>query len=429
MRSARSYAAACSLLVAFVVAGCGSSNSASSSSAPAATSPPSGTSSATSASTGATGGSSSSKGPITIGAVVDLTKQMSSFDAPALLAAQLEAKQINAAGGVDGRKLEIKVFNDQLDPTKTTQGAQQMVSNHVDIGWVTCDVNYAAPAVQQFINAGDLTISPCESTGEMGPIRFGPKGKLAYSYGNAAADTGAALAEYAYKQRHWTTADVVTDNLLRYFQNVCRAFTSRFQQLGGKIVAQESFTQGDKTIGSVASRVNGEKADVIAFCTSFGTDQPAFVSALRSIHNETPIVDSWSSDGSYWWPKSPPVTNFYFTTPASAFGNDPSQQVQAFEAKMKAAGHAPVTGGFINGAAAIQGIVAAIKQAHGSTNGTTLANVMEHFHNLPTLSGAVSFSADSHTVFGREYRLMEVNDNKADFLKMIKASSPANIKP
>ena len=73
-------------------------------------------------------------------------------------------------------------------------------------------------------------------------------------------------------------ADVVTDSLLVYFQNVCQAFDAqRFQQLGGKIVDQESFTQGDKTIGSVASRINGKPAQMIAFCTSFGTDQPAFV--------------------------------------------------------------------------------------------------------------------------------------------------------
>ena len=37
--------------------------------------------------------------------------------------------------------------------------------------------------------------------------------------------------------RHgWKSADVVTDKLLVYFQNVCQAFTNRFKQLGGKIV-------------------------------------------------------------------------------------------------------------------------------------------------------------------------------------------------
>ena len=365
--------------------------------------------------------------PIVIGAVVDLTKNMAPFDAPALLAAQLEIKAINAKGGVNGRPLKMLYVDDQLDPAKTKAGAVSMISKGADIGWVTCDVNYAAPAAQEFLNAKMLTIAPCLGTDELSPIRFGSKGKLGFSYGNAAQDEGAAAAEYAYKVKHWKTADVVTDNLLRYFQDVCKAFTVRFQELGGKIVAQESFTQGDKTINNVVSRVNGEKADAIAFCTSFGADQPAFVSGLRSLNNQTPIINGWASDGNYWWPQSPQVTNFYYLTYASVYGDDPSAQVRAFEGLMKKAGHPAQTGGFLGGAAAIQGIVAAIRQAKGSTNGTVLASKMVKFHNLPTISGRVSFSPSLHTVFGRAYRVIEINNNQAKYVGSITASSPANI--
>jgi branched-chain amino acid transport system substrate-binding protein len=367
------------------------------------------------------------KKPIVIGAVVDLTKNMAPFDAPALLAAQLEIKAINKKGGVNGRPLKIVFLNDQLDAAKTKQFAVQMLQKKVDIGWVTCDVNYAAPAAQQFLNAGKLTVAPCLGTDELSPLRFGAKGKLGFSFGNAAQDEGAAAAEFGYKTKGWRTAVVVTDNLLRYFQDDCKAFTSRFTQLGGKIVAQESFTQGDKTINNVVSRVNNEKSDAIMFCTSFGGDQPAFVSGLRSLHNNTPIINGWASDGNYWWPTNPQVTNFFYLTYASVWGDDPSAKVRAFETQMKAAGHPAQTGGFLGGAAAIDGIVAAIKGAGGSTNGAKLASVMVKFHKLPTLSGNVSFSANLHTVFGRAYRVIEIENNKAHFVKLVTASSPANI--
>ena len=367
------------------------------------------------------------KKPIVIGAVVDLTKNMAPFDAPALLAAQLEIKAINKRGGVDGRKFKLVYLNDQLDATKTKQFAVQMLQKHVDIGWVTCDVNYAAPAAQQFLNAHKLTVAPCLGTDELSPLRFGAKGKLAFSFGNVAQDEGAAAAEYAYKVKGWHSAVVVTDNLLRYFQDVCKAFTVRFTQLGGKIVAQEAFTQGDNTISNVVSRVNNEKSDVIAFCTSFGADQPAFVSGLRSLHNNTPIINGWASDGNYWWTKSPEVTNFYYLTYASVYGDDPSPKVRAFEAQMKAAGHPAQTGGFIGGAAAIDGIAYAVAKAGGSTNGTKLANIMVKFHKVLTLSGLVSFSPQLHTVFGRSYRVIEIENNHAQFVKLITASSPANI--
>jgi branched-chain amino acid transport system substrate-binding protein len=380
------------------------------------------------AATAAAHTSSSAAGkPIVIGAVVDLTKSMAPFDAPALLAAQLEIKKVNAHGGVNGRPLKLISLNDQLDPTKTKQFALQMLQKKVDIGWVTCDVNYAAPAASAFLGAGKLTIAPCLGTDELSPIAFGAKGKLGFSYGNAAQDEGAAVAEYSYKVKHWKTAVVVTDDLLRYFQDVCKAFTVRFQQLGGKIVAQEHFTQFKNQINSVVSRVNNEKSDVIAFCTSFGVDQPAFVSGLRSLNNNTPIINGWASDGSYWWPKSPEVTNFWYLTYASVFGDDPNPKVRAFEALMKKAGHPAQTGGFLGGAAAIDGIVTALKRDHGNTSGAALAAQMVKFKKVPTLSGNVSFSAKLHTVFGRSYRVIEIENNSAKYVGSITASSPANI--
>ena len=69
------------------------------------------------------------------------------------------------------------------------------------------------------------------------------------------------------------------------------------------------------------------------------------------------------------------------------------------------------TGGFITGPAAIDGVVIAIKRAGGSTNGAALAAQMEKFKKVPTLSGLVSFSPKLHTVFGRQYRVIMIQNN------------------
>ena len=364
--------------------------------------------------------------PIVIGAAIDLTKNMAPFDAPALEAAKIEIAKVNAAGGVNGRPLQIKPLNDQLDPTQTKADALKLVGQGVNIGWVTCDVDYATPAITEFLTAKLLTVSPCIGTDQMGPSRFGAPGQLAFTFGNPAQQDGAAMAEYAIS-RGWKTADVVTDKFLVYFQNVCTAFTDRFQQLGGKIVDQESFTQGDKTINNVATRVNGKAAAVIAFCTSFAADQPAFVDSLRTLGNQTPIIDGWASDGAYWWSKNPKITNFYFLTYASALAPDPSAAVRAFEAKMKAIGQPAQTGGFITGADTIDAIVYAIKKAGGSTNGAKLAAILSHLTKFNTLGGPISFTPALHSAVGRPYRVVEVNNNKAKFLELHAAQKVPNI--
>src|SRR5438046_5669087 len=167
---------------------------------------------------------------IVIGAAVDLTSSMKPFDSPALAGAQIEAKKLAAAGGPN---FVIKVCNHQLKKQKSC--AAQLIGQGAKIAIDTCDVEYGAPATQEFLNHGILTISPCVTTDQMGPQRFGAKGKLAFTMGGTAQDEGSADAEYAFS-RGWRTAIVVKDNFLVYFRDVSDGFAKRFQQLGGKIV-------------------------------------------------------------------------------------------------------------------------------------------------------------------------------------------------
>jgi branched-chain amino acid transport system substrate-binding protein len=363
------------------------------------------------------------KKPIVIGYAADLSGQMAPFDNPALTAAKLEAAKINAAGGVNGAQLKIVACDTQNSkPDVSKSCVNNVVSKGATIGMVTCDVDFATAAIQQFLAKKMLTIAPCIGTDQMGPKRFGGLGKLAFSYGNVAQDEGAAMAEYAYNVKHWTTAITVTDNIIVYFKNIVQAFTSRYKQLGGKIVDAESFTSFDKTIGNVVSRVNGQKADVIVTSTGF-SDWPTFMAGIRSLNNQTPIMNSWAGDGTFWYPKSPPVSNYWYVTYASVFGDDPSAAVKKMIGQLTRLKQPPATGGFVTGAASIDGIAAAIKLAKGSTNGPVLAAIMQKFRGLPTISGKVSFSPKLHSVFGRAYRVMEVQNSKPKFVQLYTAKT------
>jgi hypothetical protein len=163
------------------------------------------------------------------------------------------------------------------------------------------------------------------------------------------------------------------------------------------------------------SRLNGRRADVIVTSTAFG-ELPALVAGLRSLGNRTPILNSWAGDGTYWLPKSPQVTDYYAVTYASAFGDDPNTAVRALAKRLKA-----FTGGFVTGSAAIDGLATAIRRSGGSTSGARLAATMERFRNVPTLSGLVSFSSRYHSVYGRQYRVVKIHNNKARYVGAVRA--------
>jgi branched-chain amino acid transport system substrate-binding protein len=356
--------------------------------------------------------------PITIGWAFDSKGAMAPFDNPALAAAQLRVKQWNAKGGIGGRQLQIKTCDTQGNkPAIAKACALKLLGQGANIIFTTCDVDLAAPVVQEAINRGVLAVAPCIGTDQMGPKRFGPKGKLAFSFGNVAQDEGSAMAQYAWA-KGWHSAALATDGVIVYFKDVVQAFKVRFTQLGGKIVDQETYhSLGGNDVNNAVSRLNGVKADVVVTSTAgaFGA-LSTLISGMRSAGNDTPVLNSWAGDGTYWLPKSPPVTNYWFVTFASIFGDDPNPAVNKL-AKQVHAG----TGGFVTGSAAIDGVVTAIKRAGGSTNGAALARQMQLFKRVPTLSGLVSFSAKYHTVFGRQYRVIKIQDNKAHLVGTVTA--------
>jgi branched-chain amino acid transport system substrate-binding protein len=364
------------------------------------------------------------KKPITIGWAYDSSGAMAPFDNPALAAAKLEIAALNKKGGVLKRKIVLKTCDTQGNkPDVAKACALRLLGEKSDVIFTTCDVDLAAPVVREAIDRNHLAVASCIGTDQMGPKRFGAKGRLAFSFGNVAQDEGSAMAQYAWN-RGWRRAALATDTVIVYFKNVVQAFEARWKQLGGTIVAKETYQSlGGNNVQNAVTRLNGVRADVIVTSTAgaFGA-LSTMMTGLRSLGNNTPVINSWAGDGNYWLPNNPKVTNYYFVTFASCFGDDPSKAVNRLAKAVKAG-----TGGFITGPSAIDGVATAIRRAHGSTSGIVLAKTMEKFRNVPTISGNVSFSKSLHTVFGRKYRVIRIQDNVPKVVGTIKAKKVVKI--
>lgn len=363
--------------------------------------------------------------PIIIGAAIDQTQDMAPFNNPANVAAQIMVDRINAAGGVDGRPLELITSDTTLDPEQTRAVAAEMIAEGAVMLMVTCDFDFALPATQEAVNAGILAVAPCIGTDRQGPIGLGEDdGQLAFSFGNMGQDEGAVMAEFAMDQG-WENAVIVKDNLIAYFQDVVDAFDVRYQEIGGNVLTTEEFTGFDGTIGNVVTAVaNVPDKDVIAISSAFA-DLPAFVDGLRSLGDETPIICSWSCDGTFWIPEG--VSNFYYNTFVSVFGDDPDPDVNVFIEEMTEMGAAPATGGFIGGAQAIEAFALAVEET-GSTDAADIAAYFEGFENQSLIFGEVSFSDEFHTVFGRPHRMMLFTDSMPAYVETRTATSPADIR-
>src|SRR5438876_10092807 len=219
------------------------------------------------------------KAPIVIGWAFDGSGNMAPFDGPALAAAKLRVNQLNAKGGVNGRQLQILTCDTQSNNAATAKAcALRLLGQKANVLFTTCDVDLAAPVVRAAIDRGVLAIAPCIGTDQMGPKRFGAKGRLAFSFGNVAQDEGSAMAQYAWS-KGWRRAGLATDTVIVYFRNVVQAFQARWRQLGGKLVANETYQSlGGNNVQNAVSRLNDVKANVYVTSTAgaFGA-LPSFI--------------------------------------------------------------------------------------------------------------------------------------------------------
>ena len=248
----------------------------------------------------------------------------------------------------------------------------------------------------------------------MGPKRFGTAGKLAFSFGNVAQDEGSAMAEYAYR-KGWRTASLATNTLLVYFKNVVQAFEKRFTQLGGKIAGRESYATGANNVNTAVSRLNGRQADVIV--TVDGVRRAAGARLRAALAREQDADPELVGRRRHVLAAEEPAGDGLLRGHVRVgLRRRPEQGRAGAREELKA-----VTGGFVTGSAAIDGVATAIRRSGGSTNGATLAATMEKFKKVPTLSGLVSFSPQFHSVFGRQYRVIKIHNNKARYVGAVTA--------
>ena len=191
-------------------------------------------------------------------------------------------------------------------PAKAKSCAAGLIGQGADIMFVTCDVDFATPVVRRRSTRGMLAVAPCIGTDQMGPKRFGAKGKLAFSFGNVAQDEGAAMAEYAYKRRAGRRRRLATNNAARLLQERRPGVreplhAARRQDRRRRRATRRAQNDVGNAVTPAQRRQGRRDRDVDRRSASCRRSS----SGLRSLGNNTPILNSWAGDGTYWVHEEP----------------------------------------------------------------------------------------------------------------------------
>ncbi len=191
-----------------------------------------------------------------IGVMVPLTGDAAVYGEPARNIYQIAADEINVAGGVGGKNIQLIVEDSKCNGKDATNAAQKLVNVdkvQVIIGGFCSSESLSSIAVAE---AGKVALfSPGSSSPDL-------TGKSPFFFRNYPSDSsqGSVIAQVAYDQGRRKVAFLQEQT--DYPLGIYKAFNDKFTSLGGTIVKEE-FPTASKDFRSQIAKLKAEKPDAL----------------------------------------------------------------------------------------------------------------------------------------------------------------------
>lgn len=350
--------------------------------------------------------------PIIIGAAIAQSGAVAPYDDGPAKAMEIAIDEINAKGGLLGRPLKIIYSDTKSDIAYGATAAQDVIDKGAQMVVVTCDYDYGSAAASVADGAGLITFSTCAGDPKFGPSGIGPN---AFTMATGSPGQAVALAEWAYNKQGWKTAYVLLDTTIAFDASFADAFERRWKELAGAdgLIGKDTFGGEDPQIASQITRIKAlpKQPDVMVLA-SFPPGGSSAMRQLRAAGVNQPLLLSESWDGDYWLEAVPNLSDAYFVTYGSVFGNDTRPAVVEFMDKFqKKFNERPVTSHALTGYSVIQGWTKAVEKA-GTLDADKVRDVLETFVDEPLLAGPTTFTKESHINMQRDLILLEVKGGK-----------------
>ncbi len=326
---------------------------------------------------------------IKIGSPSNLTGSQSSIDQPQVNGTKLKLKEINDAGGVLGRQLELVVYDCKSDPTVTATVASQLINqDKVVAGLGLNDSDYVLAAGPIFQKAGVAFVTPGATSPKL-PEQIGDTTFLACFGDNVQA---AADAEFVLSKLKAKNIYLLRDNGSEYTVLLAKYFEAALVNGGGKIVLRDDYKSGDRSFTAQITKLKAmsPKPEVL-FISAQPDDVGLVVKQMRQAGVTQPIV---GGDG-YDTPLLVQVggkgaNNVYFSTHAYMAEDSTAPVKKFFGGYKKAYGTVPENAFAALGYDGMGLIADAITRA-GSADPAKIRDALAASNGYPGVTGSISF--------------------------------------
>jgi branched-chain amino acid transport system substrate-binding protein len=366
------------------------------------------------------GGTTDSGGTIRVGVYGDLSGQTSSFGESTRNGVMMAIDEINAAGGINGRKVEAVIEDDQGQPQQASTVVTKLINQDkvvAIIGEVASSNSLAAaPKAQE---AKVPMISPSSTNPKVTQV-----GDYIFRVCFTDDFQGAVAAKFATNTLHAKKAAILGDFNSDYSKGMSQYFVQEFTGAGGQIVGQQTYTQTDADFKGQLTSIRSAAPDVI-FVPGYYGQVGVIAKQAKELGINAPLLggDGWDSpklfelggaalDGAY-------MVNHYST-------DDPSPSVQKFVAAYKQKYGAVPDAIAALAYDAMNVLGDSIKRA-GATDSVKLRDAIAGTKNFAGVTGSISINASRDAV--KPAVVFELRNKKLNYKETIQPPGAAAAAP
>jgi len=337
---------------------------------------------------GTSGGTS---GPIVVGYYGDLSGRTSSFGQSTKNGVEMAADEINKAGGINGRQIQIITEDDQGEPNKAATVVTKLINQdkvQALLGEVASSNSLAAaPKAQE---AKVPMISPSSTNPAVTQV-----GDYIFRVCFIDPFQGEVMAKFSANNLKAKRAAILYDFNSDYSRGLYQFFKRSFTSLGGQIVSEQSYTQGDRDFSGQLTAIRSANPEVIYVPGYYG-EVGVISNQTKQLGIKAPLLggDGWDAP-QLWQLGGASLNGNYISNHYSV--DDPSPAIQKFVADYKG------RYGILPDALAALGYDSmkvlgdAVKRA-GTTESAKLRDAIGQTKNFPGVTGLITIDQNRNAV-------------------------------
>lgn len=348
---------------------------------------------------------------ILVGEYGSLTGTTATFGQSTNNAIQLAFEQINAAGGVLGKKVRVVVEDDQSKPEEAATAVTKLINqNHVVaiLGEVSSSRSLAAAPICQA--NGVPMVSPSSTNPRV--TQVGDYIFRVCFIDPFQAEVGARIAWEILKLKK---VAILSDVRNDYSVGLQTFFRQTYKGFGGEIVAEQSYSEGDSDFRAQLTQIKSANPEGI-YVPGYYTEVGTIARQARELGITVPLVggDGWDSPR-LWEIGGEALNGCYFSNHYSV--DDPSPAVQKFVADYKAKYNQVPDALAAMGYDAARILADAMTRA-GTTKGDKVRDTLSATKDFPGVTGTITINKERNAV--KPAVVLKIENGKFVFVTTVK---------